>query len=137
MALRRPRLVLALVSVSLVAAMMTADVASAALSKRTAQRAAFKVAKRVAVANGAVLWWAGRCARRSANHVVCWGAVVYPSYEGCAQKISVRKSGSRVSARRAGRVYCADLSEEAQQNSGSSSGGWAICGIRQSVCIGS
>ena len=136
-ALRRPRLVVLLVSVFLLCGAVGADMASAALSKKSAQRAAFKVAKQAGQSSGAVLWWAGKCKRRSANHVVCWGAVVYASYEGCAQKIAVRRSGGRTRARRSGRTYCGDLSEEAQQNSGSSSGEWAVCGIRSSVCIGS
>jgi hypothetical protein len=62
--------------------------------------------------------------------------VVYPTYEGCAQKIAVTL-GSRVTAKRSGKTYCGDLSQEAQQNSGSGSGEWAVCGIRSSVCVGS
>ena len=138
MALLRPRLIVLVTSVCLLAGVVAADSAMAAgLSKKSAQRAAFKVAKQVGQSGGAALWWAGKCKRRSSNHVVCWGAVVYPSYEGCAQKISVRRSGGRIRAKRSGRTYCADLSEEAQQNSGSGSGEWAVCGIRSSVCVGS
>ena len=138
MARLRPRLLVLVASVCLLAGAVAASSASAAgLSKKSAQRAAFKVAKKAGQGSGAVLWWAGKCKRRSSAHVVCWGAVVYPSYEGCAQKISVRRSAGRTRARRSGRTYCEDLSQEAQQQSGGGSGDWAICGIRSSVCIGS
>jgi hypothetical protein len=136
MALRRTRW-LAVVALVLVASLAASDVASAKISKGAAERAAYRLAKKVGQQGGAVLWTAGHCSRSSANHVVCWGAVVYPDYEGCAQKVSVRRSGGKLSARRVGRRYCGDVSDEAEQNSGSQSGEWAICGIRSSVCIGS
>jgi hypothetical protein len=136
MALRRTRW-LAVLVLALAASLAATDVASAKLSKGSAERATYRLAKRVGQQGGAVLWAAGYCKRKSADRVVCWGAVVYPDYEGCAQQVSVRKSGAQLSARRVGRRYCGDVSDEAEQNSGSRSGDWAICGIRSSVCIGS
>jgi hypothetical protein len=128
---------LAVVALVLAASLAVGDVASAKVSKGSAERAAYRLAKKLGQQSGAVLWAAGHCKRKGANHVVCWGAVVYPDYEGCAQQVSVRRSGGKLSARRVGRRYCGDVSDEAEQNSGSGSGDWAICGIRQSVCIGS
>jgi hypothetical protein len=136
MALRRMRW-LAVMALVLAASFSAADVASAKVSKGAAERAAYRLAKKLGQQSGAVLWTAGYCARKSSNHLICWGAVVYPDYEGCAQKVSVRRSGGKLSAARVGRRYCGDVSREAEQNSGSGSSEWAICGIRSSVCIGS
>ena len=131
----RPRFAALCAALALCAGLVTADTASAFLGKKTAQRAAFKVAKKAALANGAAVWWAGKCKRRSANKVVCWGAIVYSNYDGAAQKIVVTKRRGRVRARRAGRVYSGNLRDEARGQSGG--GEWAVCGIRQSVCVGS
>jgi hypothetical protein len=129
------RLVLLFTITLCFAGLAGADVASAALGKKTAERAAFKVAKRAALANGAAVWWAGRCKRRSANKFVCWAAIVYENYDGAAQRVLVKRSGGGVRARRYGRVYTGNLRDDAQ---GRTNGGeWAVCGIRQSVCVGS
>ena len=131
----RIRLVALVAALALGAGLVGAEAASAALGKKTAQRAAFKVAKKAALSEGAVLWWAGRCKRRSANRLVCWAAIVYGNYDGAAQKVVVTKRSGRVRARRSGRIYTGNLREEAQGHSGG--GEWAVCGIRSSVCIGS
>jgi hypothetical protein len=136
MALRRTRW-LAVVALVLAASLSASDVASAKLSTGSAKRVAYRVAKKVGDARGAVFAVAGYCKRSSANHVVCWAAVVYPDNEGCAQKVSVRRSRGELKARRVGKSYCGDLSDESEQNAGRPSNEWAICGIRSSVCIGS
>ena len=121
----------------LAASLAVSDVAAAKVSTGAAKKAAYGVAKRVGERDGAVFAVAGHCSRKSSDHVVCWGAVVYPDNSGCAQQVSVKRRRGKLSARRSGRSYCGDLSEEAEQNSGSSNNEWAICGIRQSVCVGS
>ena len=136
MAVRRMRW-LAVVALVLAATLGASDVASAKLSTGAAKRAAYRVAKKVGEQRGAVFAVAGYCDRKSANRVVCWGAVVYPDNQGCAQQVSVRRARGRTRAARVGRSYCGDLSDEAERNSGSGSNEWAICGIRQSVCVGS
>ena len=111
-----------------------ADVASAGLGKKSANRAAFKLAERVGKKGGAALWWAGRCKRRGRGFN-CWGAVVDYNGDGALQRIRVKRKGGKTVARRFGRIYYGNVSAEAEQHSGG--GEWAVCGIRQSVCVGS
>jgi hypothetical protein len=112
------------------------DASAATLSKHRAQKAAFRLAKKVGQRGGAVLWWAGLCRRKSARKFTCWGVVVDSNYDGGAQKIRVTLRRGKVKAKRVGKIYYGNLSDEYQQHSGNG-GEWAICGIRQSVCIGS
>jgi hypothetical protein len=131
---------LRLLAVSLIAAAMltaaTVDASAATLSKRRAEKAAFRLVKKVGQQGGAVVWWAGHCKRKSARKFACWGAVVDGNYDGAAQKIRVTFRHGKVKARRVGKIYYGNVSEEYQQHSGKR-GEWAVCGIRQSVCIGS
>jgi hypothetical protein len=116
------------------AALAGAEVASAGLSKKAANRAAFKLAERVGRQGGAALWWAGLCKRRGTGFT-CWAAVVAANGDGAAQRIRVKRKGGRTTAKRFGRIYYGNVSDEAQQHS--SGGEWAVCGIHQSVCVGS
>jgi hypothetical protein len=111
-----------------------ADVASAGLSKKAANRAAFKLAERVGRQGGAALWWAGLC-KPSRGGFTCWAAVVAYNGDGAAQRIRVKRKGRRIAAKRFGRIYYGNVSDQAQQHS--SGGEWAVCGIHQSVCVGS
>jgi hypothetical protein len=111
-----------------------AEVASAGLSKKGANRAAFKLAERVGKKGGAALWWAGLCKRKS-GAFTCWGAVVDFNGDGAAQRIRVKRKGGKTVAKRFGRTFYGNVSDEAQQHS--SGGEWAVCGIHQSVCVGS
>ncbi len=99
-----------------------------------ARQAAYRLARRVGAAEGAVYAVAGYCRRASATRVTCWAGIVWSDYSGAAQKVLVRQVGSKVRAQRVGRVYTGSVGE---QSSGQSGGEWAICGIHQSVCIGS
>jgi hypothetical protein len=128
------RLILLLAIALCFAGLAGADVASAGLSKRTANRAAFKLAERVGKKGGAALWWAGLCKRRRAGYT-CWAAVVDFNGNGAAQAIRVTRRHGRTRARRVGKIYYGNVSDEAQQHS--SGGEWAVCGIHQSVCVGS
>jgi hypothetical protein len=135
----RRRLLRSLAITLLAAAVLTAvtvDASAATLSKRRAERAAFRLAKKVGQEGGAVVWWAGHCKRKSARKFVCWGAVVDGNYDGAAQKIKVTLRRGKAKARRVGKIYYGNVGEEYQQHSGNG-GEWAVCGIRQSVCVGS
>lgn len=141
---RSRRYIVIAVAVSLCASLAIPGGAAAhKISKKSAERSAFRVAKSVARQTGASLWYAGVCRRAKAHRVNCWAAVVYDDYEGCAQRVRVTTKGHsrKLRAKRVGKIYCADLSEEFEENGGGSSSGsggeWAICGIRSSVCIGS
>jgi hypothetical protein len=111
-----------------------ADVASASLGKKAANRAAFKLAERVGKNGGAALWWAGLCRRKGAGYT-CWAAVVDFNGDGAAQAIRVTRKHGKIVARRSGRIYYGNVSDQAQEHS--SGGEWAVCGIHQSVCVGS
>ena len=128
------RLALALTLVACLAGLAGADVASAGLSKKAANRAAFKLAERVGRQGGAALWWAGLC-KRAGSGFTCWAAVVAANGDGAAQRIRVKRKAGRIVAKRFGRTYYGNVSDEAQQHSGG--GEWAVCGIHQSVCVGS
>ena len=128
------RLALILVVVLCFAGLAGADVASAGLGKKAANRAAFKHAERVGKQGGAALWWAGLCKRKGGGFT-CWGAVVDYNGDGAAQRIRVNRKGGKTVAKRFGRTYYGNVSDEAQQHS--SGGEWAVCGIHQSVCVGS
>jgi hypothetical protein len=128
------RLALLLTLVLCLAGLAGADVASAGLSKRSANRAAFKLAERVGRQGGAALWWAGLC-KRSRGGFTCWAAVVNFAGDGAVQGVRVTRKHGRTVAKRFGRIYYGNVSDEAQQHS--SGGEWAVCGIHQSVCVGS
>ena len=128
------RLILLLTIALCLAGLAGADVASAGLSKRTANRAAFNLAARVGKKGGAALWWAGLCKHRGAGYT-CWAAVVDYNGDGAAQRIRVKRKRGKTVARRFGKIYYGNVSDEAQQHS--SGGEWAVCGIHQSVCVGS
>src|SRR4051794_31355019 len=129
------RRLLALLSVALCfAGLAGADVASASLGKKAANRAAFKLAAKVGREGGAVLWWAGLCKHRGGGFT-CWAAVVDSNGDGAAQRIRVKRKRGKTVAKRFGRIYYGNVSDEAQQHS--SGGEWAVCGIHQSVCVGS
>ena len=134
------RWLLRLLAVSLVAAATltaaTVDASAATLSKHRAEKAAFRLVKRVGQKGGAAAWWAGLCKRKSARKFVCWGAVVDSNYDGAAQKIRVTFRHGKVKAKRVGKIYYGNVADEYQQHSGNG-GEWAVCGIRQSVCVGS
>jgi hypothetical protein len=114
---------------------MSVDASASTLSKSRAQKAAFGLVKRLGRQKGAALWYAGLCKRKSASRVDCWGALMDSDYNGAAQRIKVTRSGGQVRASRYGKIYYGSLADEAPQHS--SGGEWAICGIHQSVCIGS
>ncbi len=126
-------------AVALVAAVsltaMSVDASAHTLSKRRAQKTAFRLVEKIGKANGAALWYAGVCRRKSAHKVSCWGAVVDYNADGAVQRIVVTLRGGKARARRVGKIYYGNLYEESQQHS--SGGEWAVCGIHQSVCIGS
>jgi hypothetical protein len=128
------RLVLLLTLALCVAGLAGADVASAGLSRSGANRAAFKLAERVGKQGGAALWWAGLCRHRGSGFT-CWAAVVDYNGDGAAQAIRVKRRHGKTVATRVGRIYYGNVSDEAQQHS--SGGEWAVCGIHQSVCVGS
>jgi hypothetical protein len=96
--------------------------------------AAFRLTARVGKGGGAALWWAGLC-KRSGRGFTCWGAVVDGNGDGAAQRIRVKRKSGKTVAKRFGRIYYGNVSDEAQQHS--SGGEWAVCGIHQSVCVGS
>src|SRR4051812_14308007 len=98
------RLALLLALVLCFAGLAGADVASAGLSKKAANRAAFKLAERVGKQGGAALWWAGLC-RRSRGGFTCWAAVVAANGDGAAQRIRVKLKRGRTVAKRFGRIY--------------------------------
>ena len=110
------------------------DASAAKLSKKRAVKAAYKLARRVAKAEGAVYAVAGYCKRRSARRVNCWAGIVWANGYGAAQRVSVVKRGGKVRARRFGRVYRGYVGG---RDSGESESEWAVCGIRSSVCVGS
>jgi hypothetical protein len=134
------RWLLRVLAVSLIAvATLTAatlNASAATLSKHRAEKAAFRLVKKVGKEGGAAVWWAGRCKRKSARKFVCWGAVVDNNYDGAAQKIRVTLRRGKVKAKRVGKIYYGNVADEYQQHSGNS-GEWAVCGIHQSVCVGS
>jgi hypothetical protein len=131
---------LRLLAVSLIAAATltaaTVDASAATLSKRRAEKAAFRLVKKVGQQGGAAVWWAGHCKRKSPRKFACWGAVVDGNGDGAAQKIRVTLRHGKVKARRVGKVYYGNVSDEYQQHNGNG-GEWAVCGIHQSVCVGS
>jgi hypothetical protein len=124
------------VALAMLPASAPAGDASAArsLTLTRARTSAYSLTRRIGAANGAVYAVAGFCKRASANHVNCWGAIVFDNYDAAAQRISVTKRGSRVSARVFGRVYTGNIGAKPPSSSG---GEWAVCGIHQSVCVGS
>jgi hypothetical protein len=128
------RFAVVLTVVVCLAGLAGADVATAGLGKKSAERAAFRLAEKVGRQGGAVLWWAGLC-KRGRGGYVCWAAVVDANGDGAAQRISVKRSRGRTVAKRFGRIYYGNVSDEAQKHS--SGGEWAVCGIRSSVCVGS
>lgn len=135
----RPRLPLLLLLAVAVAAPERAAGATDASASRTlsasrARQAAYGVAQRVGAQEGAVYAVAGYCKRRSAKRVSCWAGIVFDDYTGSAQQVMVTLVGTKVRARRVGRVYTGSVGERQSEQSG---GEWAICGIRSSVCIGS
>jgi hypothetical protein len=128
------RLAVLLALVVCFAGLAGADVASASFGKMAANRAAYKLAERVGRKGGAALWWAGLC-KRAGSGFTCWAAVVDYNGDGAAQRIRVKSKRGKVVARRFGRIYYGNVSDQAQQHS--SGGEWAVCGIHQSVCVGS
>jgi hypothetical protein len=134
------RFALILSALTLIAAVPAADVASAhKLSRKRAVKAAYKLTNKLAVQDGAQYAFAGRCKRLSAHRFRCWGAIVWTDYNGydyygAAERIRVRLKGGKVRARRYGHVYSGPIGDTGA-STGSSE--WAICGIHQSVCIGS
>lgn len=130
------RLAVLLTCAGLLAAFGAAEAAPAkVLTKARATRAAYQLAQQIGYAEGAVYAVAGYCKRRSAYRFTCWAGIVWSDYSGAAQRVAVRMRGKRVTATRFGRVYTGNLG--GGQESGQSGGEWAICGIHQSVCIGS
>ena len=104
------------------------------LSKKRAAKAAYGLARSVGAREGAVYAVAGYCKRKSAHRVDCWAGIIWGDLSGAAQRVKVVLRGRKVRAARYGTVYQGSVGE---RDSGQSGGEWAICGIRQSVCIGS
>ena len=128
-------LVLSLALVGGVALTPVATPASAkVLSKKRAAKAAYRLARKVGRREGAVYAIAGFCKRRSAHRVECWAGIVFSNYYGAAQRVRVTLRHGKTHAKRHGRVYKGYVGQQEQSESG---GEWAICGIHQSVCIGS
>jgi hypothetical protein len=128
-------LCLAGVGTAVPAAPSAGDASSArALTLTRARTAAYNLARHRGAAAGAVYAVAGFCKRQSTNRVNCWGAVVFANYDAAAQRVAVRKHGSRVTATTFGRLYTGNIGQKPASQSG---GEWAVCGIHQSVCVGS
>jgi hypothetical protein len=127
-------LVLSLALVGGAAATPVATPASAKLSKKRAAKAAYRLARKVGKREGAVYAIAGFCKRRSARRVECWAGIIFSNYYGAAQRVRVTLRHGKVRAKRHGKVYRGYVGEREQGESG---GEWAVCGIHQSVCVGS
>lgn len=104
------------------------------LSKSRARSKAYALARQVGTREGAAYAIAGFCKRKSAHRVDCWAGIIWSDQSGAAQRVKVVLKGGKVRARRYGTVYRGSVGE---RQSGQSGGEWAICGIHQSVCIGS
>jgi hypothetical protein len=127
-----------ILSVALVGGVAATPVASSAsargLSKKRAAKAAYRLARKVGKREGAVYAIAGFCKRRSARRVECWAGIVFSNYYGAAQRVRVTLRHGKTHARRHGKVYKGYVGRQEQGESG---GEWAVCGIHQSVCVGS
>jgi hypothetical protein len=134
---RLTRFAVILSAIALIAAMPATEAASAhRLSIKRARKAAYGLARRVGGQQGAVYAVAGFCKRQTKHRVNCWAGIVFSDYYGAAQKVKVtiRRGSTKAHAKRYGTVLTGYVG---QQQSGQSGGEWAICGIHQSVCIGS
>ena len=108
--------------------------AAASLTLTRARTAAYSLARSVGAQEGASYAIAGYCKRRSANHVNCWAAIIFANYDAAAQQVSVTRSRGKVRARKFGRIYTGNIGPKPANES---TGEWAVCGIRSSVCVGS
>jgi hypothetical protein len=127
-------LCLALMGGASAAAPIAGAASAKVLTKKRATKAAYKLARRVGKQQGASYAFAGFCKRRSAHRVECWAAIVFGNGDGAAQRVRVTLRHGHVKAKRHGKVYEGNVGQRQQSESGSE---WAVCGIHQSVCVGS